>query len=507
MNRSLVAVCMLPAALLTGCGSSSSSSSPDIAPRYQWQVVQLKSMLATEVANTCVIYADSTVNNDEVITAYVAESDFNILYHHADGSIATLIAADETQLGAYQINSADVPDGGYVSLEEISVARGGDTGSYMFSVQKSLLSDMVLNIAQEQTGDCYAGVDHRVTTSAAAFVNVREPATSPAYYQSSFDQNSINGSVRTSDIPVDTPYPASRDVLITAFDDHDAENDQKTALSHWGFVPAANVFQLDTDPGYGVTNDLQTEALIDVYWSTNNDLTLNRDSGVIATHAGNHYFWQPIYVESDTLTVAYDTEQISQWNAYFSGVGSNDVWSFNSFNALTDERDISLATLPALSAVDGINVSASCTISSAFCLDTDNSFDSEDFDLQRTHLRLAEQEGDINNIVYQSTYTSATAQPIILQSSVIEFFDPTLTRIELNLMRTDAAEVSALQYLMSENMDLVSVGEYGSNPNDDAAETALFNDINGFISSDSEMLYSTMLGSNSTTVMSSHQDQ
>ena len=157
MNK-LVLISLVIPTLLVGCGSSSSKSS-SVTTTFQWQIVQLKSVTELSLASKCIIYADSDINDEEVITAYVAEKGFNIIYHNEDGTIEHTFNADEFTDGLVDINNSDIPDNGYVTLEEVSDARGGDTGSYMFSVKKSLMSDLVLNISQEQNDTCYTLCD------------------------------------------------------------------------------------------------------------------------------------------------------------------------------------------------------------------------------------------------------------------------------------------------------------------------------------------------------------
>lgn len=519
MNKSIIASLMIPV-LLTGCGSSSSSNSgttpePAIPTTYKWQVVQLKSELAAKVATGCVIYADSDLHEGEVITAYIATADYNILYHNADGTIATTIAASDLDNGLLTIDVDDVPDQGYVTLEELSDPRGGDTGSYMFSVQKALLSDMVVNIAQDQLGTCYLGEDHREVASHTALVNVRQPSSDPAYYQSSYDQDSIDGLTTTADIPVDSPYPATRDILITAFDNYDTDTDQKTELSNWAFIASGNVYQDETDLGYSMTAPLSDTELTDVYWSSLESINLDSASGIIAVHDNTSYFWQPIYTDSSNLRLAYESDQVSLWSSYFSGAGTDNNWLFESFTTLTNETDINLAEFPALGTVDNVSVSATCSVNSLtdmapnFCIDTAASFDSTSFDYMRLHIRLEElqENNKDSNIIYQSIYSTVTEEPVVLESSLLDFYDPTLIRAEFNLMSSDADSIDAVQYLMDDNLNVVSVGEYGSNTADDAAETMLYNDINGFVTTDVEAtsLYHAILATNTTTLMSSYE--
>jgi hypothetical protein len=511
--------------LICSCGGSSDSGSSTTTTTttvktpetYQWQILNLRSVSNDSLSSSCIRYNESSLNTGEVITAYVAETGYNILYHNADGSIYDTISSTDIDGGLLTISEDDVPDDGYVSLEELSSIRGGDTGSYMFSVKKSLLSDMVLNVSAEQTSSCYAGSDYRETASGTALLNVRQQSTNTEYYQSSYDVDSISGLETASDIPVDSPYPAERDTLITAYDTYDSVNKKFTGLTYWTFVDAASLYEDSSDAGYLQTAALTDDYLSTINWSTNDALTLNDDSGIIALHnsesseSSESYFWQPIYNGDYDLTLAYGSAKVSLWSGYFSGMDSSG-WSFANFFPLADS-DIDISLYLSISSVDSnIEVTTVCNdINGAqidFCIDTNDSFDSEEYDYQRTHIRLTETDDDGNSqIVYQSIYSEANEEPTVLENSQFDFDTPTLTRIEFNLISSNADSGDAVQYLMANNIDLVSVGEYDSDSSDDTAETDFYSDINGFITTDTESdsLYQKILNSTTLTLMNAYE--
>ena len=505
MKKSIIASLVI-SALVAGCGSGGSSSSEKT---YKWQVVQLKSVSESSLAKKCIIYADSDLNDGEVITAYVAEDDYNILYHNADGTIAETYSSDDISNGLLTISSNDVPDDGYVTLEEIESLTGGDRGSYMFSVQKELLEDMVLNITQEQGDTCYTGDDYRETASGTALVNVTQPSPSPAYYQSSYDVGSISGQITSGGIPVDSPYPASRDVLITAFDEYDTSSLQYSSLTNWGFISSSNFYEDSSDAGSSITTELFSNGLTDLYWSSTDIVELDSNSGIIAVHDDQSYFWQPIYDDVDLLTLAYDTSEVSLWSGYLSGTISDNDWLFTSFTVLDDDTYLDLTAFPSVDTLDDVTVSSVCSVADTLCLDTNGSYSSDDFAYQRVHFRLDEDRTtSSSNITYQSIYSVANEEPVVLESSLFDLTDPTLSRVEINLMNSDADSTDAIQYLMTANVDLIDLGEYSASDFvDDDAATEFYSDLNGLITNDSETedLYQAVLESNTTIVMSAYE--
>jgi len=555
MKKSTLAA-LLMSGLLAGCSDSSStgsSSSSSASKTYQWQIAHLVSMDESDLPSSrCVIYANSTEETDastvddpeyQVITAYEADEDYNIIYHNADGSIAETMGSDEITDGLFTISANDVPDNGYVTLEELSGdLRDDNRGSFMFSVQKSLLTDLVLNNPQAQTDtDCITGDDQRENEAVEKFVNITQTIGAIDYYQSSYDIDSIDGNEIAGIISIDYIEDETRDVLITGFDDFDTTSEDRTNLLGWTFISSDQLFEalLNSDgtpdldengdiqyvgDGLGETTTLDNNDLTDIDWSGlgTDTITLNDESGVIVIHEDTTYLWQPIYDESTTLTVDYDTNEVDVWNSYFSGsVALTDGdWDFMSFNSLSEEpTSIDIMDFSVLQSLDGTTISNSCTdvedddgnmTTPDFCVDLSSNFDSDDFTYQRFHIRLQEVDGTDIQTTYQTIISPANSEPVILEANNVTFDTssiPTLLRVELNLMKTDDDSLDAVEYLMSQNMNLVSVGLFGTNINEDDAEEAFYTDLDGYISTEAETeaLYQSVLTTNTTIVQSTYE--
>jgi len=551
MKKSTLAA-LLMSGLLAGCSDSSStgsSSNTSVSKTYQWQIAHLESVDEDDLDNKCVIYATSTEETEnstvdepefQVITAYKADEDYNIIYHNADGSIAETMGADEFSDGLFTISANDVPDNGYVTLEELSGdLRDDNRGSYMFSVQKSLLTDLVLNNPQAQTGtDCITGDDQRENEAVEKFVNITQTIGAIDYYQSSYDIDSIDGNEIAGIVSIDYIEGETRDVLITGFDDFDTTSEDRTNLLGWKFIPSNQLFEalLDSDgnpkldengdfqyvgDGLGETEQLDNNDLTDITWAGlgAETISLNDESGVIVLHEDTTYLWQPIYDESTKLTVDYDTNEVDAWNSYFSGSVAliDGDWDFINFNSLSEEpTSIDIMDFSVLQSLDSTTISNSCTdvedeegnmTTPDFCVDLSNNFDSDDFTYQRFHIRLQEVDGTDIQTTYQTIISPANSEPVILEANNVTFDTssiPTLLRVELNLMKTDDDSLDAVEYLMSQNMNLVSVGLFGSNINEDDAEEDFYTDLDGYISTEAETeaLYQAVLKTNTTIVQS-----
>jgi len=191
-------------------------------------------------------------------------------------------------------------------------------------------------------------------------------------------------------------------------------------------------------------------------------------------------------------------------------------WDFTSFNSLSEEpTSIDVMDFGMLTSLDSVTISNSCTdveddegilTTPEFCVDLSSNFDSEDFTYQRFHIRLQEDDGTDKQTTFQTIVSPANSEPVILEANNINFDTssiPTLLRVELNLMKTDDDDLDAVQYLMSQNMDLVNVGLYGSSVSDDA-EIDFYTDLDGYISTEAETeaLYQAVLETNTTIVQS-----
>ncbi len=489
MNKSILASVIFTT-LLSGCGSSGGGS-PSLKT-YSWQMVKLVSFMTEDEAkdSQCIIYADSVATEDKVITASVATSDYNILYHYPDGSVSDIYSADGFSDGLFTINVEDIPDDGYVSLEEV---YGSDV--YMFSVEKSLLSDLVINVGSGATGDCYSpnnqSIDYRDIEQETDFSTITvsppalaDPNSNPyLYYQTSYERDALAGQQSPTDIPVRSPLPTAHDVLVTRLVDN-------TELSHYGFFDDSFIYYSDesTNDYLDAETARLTELESSLYWSFYNynsidDLDFS-ESDIYALHDDIIYFWQ-LLSSDEALNVTSDLDEVSHWSAYFVGEVSSLSWEFESFIAFDSDGSEISYTLPYLEAVNSIEVVDDCDIEGLtvdYCVDTENSYDSEDFKYQRTYLQMNVPNSNsptYSNLFTQSIYAPVSNSPILLASSRFTSLDNiTINNLELNLIDSDADSIDAIQYLMSQSMDEVALG-------DDVARDSFY-DANGFVATGDE---------------------
>ncbi|WP_427982104.1 hypothetical protein [Agarivorans sp.] len=464
---------LLSTALLSACGGSDSNHGPT-APRYSWQIIQLHTLKESDVKKGCVIYATAENDPSRVITASVANSGYNILFHHGDGSIIeelTIPAIDVPNNGIVTINSALVPDEGYVSLEEIDSGLSGNPDVYMFSMAKSLLSDQLLNVRSAQTNsDCYKGKDYRKQTDIEDNTAVSVLQESGVeYYQSSYGLDRVAGRDISAHIPVLAPLPAQRDTLITAY--YSKQDQQLSDLAYYGFVEPSYLYNSQQAPEITAAT-LSNQGLIPMYWQAAANLSLDQGSAIVAMHDQQSYLWQPLYQHIDQFTIAPEYAEVSHWSALFAGESNDSHWRFQTAMSIDTEDSQLVLALPELSSMEYSDILQDCPLvqgQAKHCIDNDASFEATDFALQRTQVRLINSS---NRAFYQSIYAEPKAQQPLLQSSAIELSIREVERLEIALID---AELNATQqqYFMAKYMNSRSIAETG--------QVQAFSDANGVI--------------------------
>lgn len=483
---------------MSGCGGGGggSTSGNYSGQTYNWQIIHLETETAEDIEDGCIIFGTSESDTSSVITASVANTNYNILFHDANGSLLedyTIAASDVSSDGNVSIDSSLLPDNGYVTLEEIESGLSNNPNVYMFSVEKSLLSDLVVNVRLPQTGsDCYLGEDYRASskTSDSAALSVLQEANID-YYQTSYAEDLVSGKGISSNIPVLSPIPAEKDTLVTAF--FDSENNQYTDLGYYTFVDSSLIYDTELTTEV-ISSSLKNTDLTPLYWQTSENITLNSNSAITIIHDENTYLWQYLYSEIDQITLALDDNDISTWSSFFSGTENNTLWQFDSFQTITNSTTTIELALPELNLVEETQLIESCTIAASsldYCIDAGTSFEPDNFNYQRTHIRLLSGSG--NNTVYQSIYGLPSLQQPLLESSVLDIQPTSASRIEIGLMEGSASDEN-LQYFMDKYLDVDTLAE--------TSVVANFNDANGFVTTpiESDAHYQAVLKTNVTFV-------
>lgn len=468
--------------LLVGCGGGGGGGGggAPATPKYTWQMLSLNSIERSAVASGCSIIGqdESDANGTKVIAAYEATANYNILFHDENGVITATNQSDSD--GRFVIDSGDVPDGGYVSLEEIDGSIQGTQDVYMFTVSKELLSDMTLNVRQHSsTYSCYQGEQsQKVNVDANAAVKVDQVANNTSYYQSSYIDNSTNGKTIASGITVNSDIPASNNVLVTLFESYDGI--EARDLSHYVVMDASYVY--DSSQGSGSKSGAPTDENIVKQTFTANGLTLSNTSKIDVEIDNEIHTWQPIYESGQDYGVIDGSSVIDKWS--FDIEASTDV-ATGSWNAkIYDSVDSTGTTvaLPTLSALTATITSTGCT---GYCLSADG-YEVSEYQIQRTHLRSS----NGNNRNFYQTIFAAPNKDQMLMSSTDEVLniDNNNDRLEVSLAQLDMESEAQVKQFFAHNINpqvLIS----SAIPN--------YNDVNGLLSmaSDDKLRRIEIMGS------------
>lgn len=453
--------------LMVGCGGGGGGGGGPVAPKYNWQMVNLYSALDTSVAAGCSTFGEVDGTTDRVIAARVADQGFKVLYHDVNGSvISEHTVVDIPTNGIVTVDSGLVPDGGYVSVEELDGSIGGAQDVYMFTVQKELLRNLVVNVRQSQSSSnaCYRGDQYEEDFFEDAVVNVAQVSGSTSYYQTSFVDANVNGGVIASNLPVNAPLVTSKSVLVTAFDDF--SNDQYESLEYFSMAPGSTIYDKNDNTN---VETIFPEAVDqnDVNFSVTG-VTVHDASEVQLAYQNEVYSWQPIYDASSVLSYTTSNLAAQGWSVSVYGLTTGANWGYHSITSF-EGLDVNLSA-PNLSSFNSTSITSSCT-EGAYCV-AGTGYSPNDFTMQRTHLRSTTTNSSRN--FYQTIIAAPTSTQTLMESS-----DETLQpngasdRIEVTLGDIDVDNTDEVMYFLENNIDYQSLI---------TATPEEFTDVNGSVS-------------------------
>ena len=463
---------MLPLAaiisgLLVGCGGGGGGGGGSAAPTYTWQFVHLYSDSRTSVGASCSIFSDDQTVDGNVIAAKIADEGFNILYHNADGSVITSETITNIPAsGKVIVDSALIPNDGYVSLEEVVGGLGSRNDVYMFTVQKDLMTDLVLNVRQQanRSNDCYKGEQSNLTPSDTAVVAVAQKSAYTSYYQSSYVDSRVAGHELSANIPVKAPLIGTKSVLVTAFDTLASNPEEYKELKHFTFVPSSSIYDSSNLPSNLPTVSMETVDIDDLNIIPNG-FSLDNTSNVELVYENEIYQWQPLYDNSTTLSYTSSNLSANSWGVKANGMSTNGMWSVNTLTPFAGV-DLNLS-IPSVEDFSSTAVDNSCDAD--FCVSSVG-FTPNDFDLQRTHVRGVT---SLNYDFYQTIFAPADTNQALMESSVVTFQQVSTDRIEVGVAKLDLDNSDSVSWFMEKNVNLQSIVDI---------DLANFTDVNGSIS-------------------------
>ncbi|WP_104040329.1 flagellar sheath protein A [Vibrio hyugaensis] len=452
--------------LMVGCGGGGGGGGSTPPPKYTWQMVNLYSTERADVGAGCVIYDVQEGQTDRVIAAKVANAGFKVLYHNADGSVISEDTIDVIPSnGKVTIDSGKVPTDGYVSVEELDGTIGGTQDVYMFSVQKSFLRNMVINVRQSQSSSnsCFKGEQNYAEVSEDAAITVAQSSASTSYYQSSFINSAVAGHEVASNIPVRAPLKTNEKVLVTAFDSY--SSGQQGNLQYFVFADGASIYDISNPPSSVPTTFMETVKRNDINFQADG-ISISSDSSIVVGFNSELYQWQPVY--DSTSLLSYTDLNANGWTADLIGSAKSGNWNYHSLSPF-DGTDMNIYA-PTVSGFGSSSIVSGCG-GANYCLNA-TGFAPEDYSIQRTHLRSKTTNSSRN--FYQTIFAKPDNNQVLMESSE-EALIPNSNedRLEVTIASLDTQDKNATMYFLENNLDIQSVITT-TIPN--------FNDVNGSVS-------------------------
>ena len=248
---------MLPLAaiisgLLVGCGGGGGGGGGGAPkpPVYTWDIVELVRVNNPNASCAKFYQYEDAVDSslDYSVIGRKATTSFKILFHEQDGSVIpehTISSSEITSPGQVKIDSALVPEGGYVSLEEYSGLNAGERESYLTAFQKELLNDAVVTVRspQDASNACLEGGSFSLLANSrdSKLQAVTPNAGSVVYYHTSGSDTGTSGSTEQLNIPVVATNPNSERKLITSFVTDRGVNNYDT-MNSYGIAQESDVY-------------------------------------------------------------------------------------------------------------------------------------------------------------------------------------------------------------------------------------------------------------------------
>ncbi|TKF24073.1 flagellar sheath protein A [Vibrio genomosp. F6] len=467
-NNKVLPLVALISGLLVGCGGGGGGGGgAPAAPTYTWQFVHLYSDVRSSIGAGCSIYSDDQTTAGNVIAAKIADEGFNILYHNADGSvISEETITDIPTTGKVVIDSGLIPDNGYVSLEEVVGGLGNRNDVYMFTVQKDLMTNLVLNVRQQanRSNNCYQGEQFNLTLSDNAVVAVAQSSVDTSYYQSSYVNSLVSGRELSANIPVKAPLVGTKSVLVTAFDTLAGNPQEYEELKHFTFVPSTSIYDSTNPPTNLPSVSMQTVD-VDGLNIIPNGFSIDNTSNVELSYENEVYQWQPLYNNATTLSYSSSNLSATSWGVKANGTSTNGSWTVNTLKPFSGV-DLNVS-IPSVSDFSSTAVDTSCTAD--FCVSSAG-FTPSDFDLQRTHVRGVT---SLNYDFYQTIFSPASTNQALMKSSVVTFQQVSTDRIEIGVAKLDLESADSVAWFMEKSMNLQSIVDI---------DLANYTDVNGSVS-------------------------
>lgn len=319
-----IALSMLAAAVLTGCGGGGGGSSSSPAPvvtKYNLQFLQFADA-ADVTSNTCTLFdTDRQTPGMESFAKVAADVVVKVFDNKGDFVKSLTVSTD----GKLTVTANDVPDGGYLSV----IDSPSDTDHFfkVLSIQKSLLSNSIISVNRNQGAvDCYE--KDKTTDIKKGYASIRPNGVNSDSYGYVSSQNNI---APANFISREVEAKDQESVLVQAY--HSGE------VTGYAFVSTLTANAGEEQEPITAVDTLKYAWSIQLPVNTLDALSVRLNKNDFS------YPWlnSVSFTKSDNTTsdFAYVTSE-TDWS--YSAKGTSFSWDFQHNDILGASLDVSLPT-------------------------------------------------------------------------------------------------------------------------------------------------------------------
>jgi hypothetical protein len=462
MNSKMLPIAAVLSSFLVGCGGSGSDSGsggnegnggnptpPPVVTYHNIQFVHLVWDYESDMQSSCATYGVNTnaaviPDDPALVYAIVADYDFNILVHNSDGTVKQSINTSALSNGLLKLDESTVPDGGYLSVEEIYGGSQSTDESHMLSIAKGMLQDMTINVRKTQPNGnaCISGERASVSEyNQYAKVGVAKNNSESGIHLSNAGKNDQQHEFINNFFDVTAEVPSDNDILVTSYSSYDTLNNELHGLTGYVFVDKLDVYDSSTDSGN--VNTLEYSPIA-ASISIPVELTLDDESSVNVLYDDKIYTWQPIYNTSTSYGIDQSNSGITKWSLDLSGEVS-DNWQYET-TSLVSELGINIV-VPAHSSFAATGVDDNCANGAKSCLNA-MGYSNGDSNIQRTYVRALTSSNNpqsYTRVVYAPTNSS---QPLMESHFNIDIDVSAIEIIEVGLLNIgDITDSQTLNFM------------------------------------------------------------
>jgi hypothetical protein len=359
-----------------GGGGGGTTTPPPSVKSYTFQFIQMeldKAPGAVVCPNTSSPTVFKYYDSGNIDYAKVAYSAISVHSYNADGSfdrnLSTRLGGD----GKLTFTVSDVKDGGYVTVIN-NVGSSTNPNYHTLSIQKELLSDLLVNVESPQGDQASCYVDNKMVNnnlSKKVILGFQDTSiTIDEYaYETYLDGYNSNSATIKTDISANE---ANEEVLFTGLNSGEVVAAALVNASQLSNTSSPDIVPLELE-------SLQNSS--DLTWNISNDQTVNESYALAYTNKTS-FLWQELTQSTSSI------QAMDQLNHSVMLDGSESTWNIVSNTPLNQNQVSTDIQLTDATIASGIAPQVN-SCSSGCVVDTRNAVYSTANGFQRSYFEVA----------------------------------------------------------------------------------------------------------------------